>query len=118
MAWRAGDRVAAASAVCEGLEGYARLSHRWGMALGLTAAAALADLDGDAERSTFLLAAAQALREEVGVALLPFVSEIIDELQERAAKTLDPSTLDRAHQAGRSAPIGRVVAQVLQQASG
>jgi predicted ATPase len=90
LAWRAGDRLAAAADLRMSLRGYGRLGHVWGLSLGLYLAAELAAGNGRYERAVSLLATSSALRDAIGAALLPFVGVWTEDLLRRARDGLDP----------------------------
>jgi hypothetical protein len=101
LAWRAGDRRAAAY-LRSSLRGYGQLGHVWGLSLGLYLAAELAAGRGGYDRAVSLLATSAALRDAIGVVVLPFVGAWIDGLLTRSRATLDPAAFDAAWAAGLS----------------
>ncbi|GIJ55981.1 BTAD domain-containing putative transcriptional regulator [Virgisporangium aurantiacum] len=101
LAWRAGDSSAAAY-LRASLRGYGQLGHVWGLSLGLYLAAELAAGRGGHDRAVSLLATSAALRDAIGVVVLPFVGAWIDELLARSRAILDPAAFDAAWAAGLS----------------
>ncbi len=101
-AWRMSDRVGAAGSLRESLRGFQSLGHLWGLSACLFLAGQLAGARGEHERAVSLLGAAEALRESIGVALLPSATAWLDASVAQARTALGTATFDRAWQAGRS----------------
>jgi hypothetical protein len=102
LAWRAGDRAAAAAGLRSSLHRYGSLGHVWGLALGLYLAAELAAGRGRQERAVSLLATSAALRDAIGAAQLPFIGVWIDDMLARARATLAEAVFAEAWRAGQA----------------
>ncbi|WP_238992457.1 BTAD domain-containing putative transcriptional regulator [Jiangella ureilytica] len=113
ITWRTGDQAEAAELLRQGLHHYEGLSHCWVLALGLGIAAELYSTRGDHERAIALLSASQALRDPLGVPLMPLLAASADLVTARAGAALEASATERARRAGRSAPADRVLADAV-----
>jgi predicted ATPase/DNA-binding SARP family transcriptional activator len=106
---RLGDRLTAAALLRDGVAGFQRLNHLWGLSIGLFVAGQVADDRGDHETATALLGAAEGLRESVGAALLPLLRTWLDGVRDRARAALDPAAVERAWRRYRINPVGAAI---------
>jgi tetratricopeptide (TPR) repeat protein len=116
LAWRAGDRRSAAADLRSSLRGYGQLGHVWGLSLGLYLAAELAAGRGRPDRAVSLLATSAALRDAIGVVVLPFVGAWSDGLLDRARDALAPAAFDAAWTSGLSRRPDAALALALEEA--
>jgi predicted ATPase/DNA-binding SARP family transcriptional activator len=115
-AWRGGDSVSAATWLRESLLGFESVEHVWGISIGLFLAAQLAGERDDHDRAMRLLGASEALRESVGVALMPFLRVWISESAARWRAELGTAA-DEAWRAGRSMPRDAAMAEAMREAA-
>jgi predicted ATPase/transcriptional regulator with XRE-family HTH domain len=113
VAVRRGDERAAEPPLRESLTVYADLEDDAGVASVLEELATLAVMAGEAERAARLLGAAEAAREATGEALLPSLRVNLDRTVAEVRRQLDRRALESTWNAGRSAPLAEIVADVL-----
>ncbi|HEV2779720.1 MAG TPA: BTAD domain-containing putative transcriptional regulator, partial [Actinophytocola sp.] len=113
VAWRDGDAEAAVAELRRAVDGYRGLGHRWGLSFGLLLAGELAAARGQPRRAVSLLAAAEALRESIGAAPMPFAKRWIDAAVAKTRAVLGPAAVDRAWRAGHAMPPERALAEAL-----
>lgn len=106
-----GDLAAAQRWLLQSLEVHRALGDRWRSASVLTEMAALAEATGQPERAVRLLAAAQAMREEIG-APVPPVERAAADAAVAARGCFDAGALAGAEHAGRTQSLDRLLGDV------
>jgi hypothetical protein len=111
-AWRQGDHEEAVRSVRPGILGFSELGHVVGLSVGIYVCGQLA-APATWTDAVILLAAAEALRESVGAALLPFARAWLDDTMGRAAAALGTDVADQLWRTGASCTAPEAVDRAL-----
>jgi predicted ATPase len=114
-AWRQGDLLRAKPPLREGLRDCGERGYLWALSVGLFLAGMLAGARADDREMTVLLSAAEALRDSIGVVLLPFVKPWLAEAVAQAKTALGTQTFDHAWRTGRTLPLDTATAMAIQE---
>lgn len=98
--WALGGTEDTRARVAEALQRFWTLKARWGLSEVVCLAGLLAAGQGNWERAAGLLGASETIRDSVGVALVPFISEFMTTVAAEGRAVLGARTFDVARERG------------------
>ncbi|HEY7485736.1 MAG TPA: BTAD domain-containing putative transcriptional regulator [Streptosporangiaceae bacterium] len=113
--WRLGRHDAARAPLHRGLRGFHDLRHVWGLSIGLFLAAQLTGARGDTRQMTVMLGASEAIRDSIGVVVLPFVQPWLVEAVAYAGTTLGAEAFSEAWNTGQALSLDAANALALRE---
>jgi predicted ATPase/class 3 adenylate cyclase len=113
LALVSGDVAEGRSHFVASVAAFRDLDDRWGLSEGLEGLSAILAAQGEPFRAARLAGTAEALRQELGVALYPFDAAITRRYLDSARVSVDPQAWTAAWEEGRAMPLDEAVAHVL-----